>query len=90
VEIFTVSLTATGAGDEQSDGGDGQCARFGSQSFGINHFDFEFILMWLVSLLDSPALDDKFQIFFLAIAVNVPPKNMAAIAIAPKLSVFAF
>jgi hypothetical protein len=46
--------------------------------------------MGLVSLLNSPALDDKFQIFFLVIAVNVPPKNMAAIAMAPKLSVFAF
>jgi hypothetical protein len=41
--------------------------------------------------LTPPALDDKIQsLFFFVIAVNIPPKNKAANAIAPKLNVYAF
>ena len=40
--------------------------------------------------LTRPALEDKSQSFFFVIVVNIPPKNKAAIAIAPKLNVFAF
>lgn len=29
-----------GAGDEQADGGDGQCARFGNHRFAVNHRGF--------------------------------------------------
>jgi hypothetical protein len=40
--------------------------------------------------LTHPALNEKVQSFFFVIAVNIPPKNKAAIAIAPKPKVFAF